>query len=194
MLDGDAGIIRAGFDGKDGACPVLAVPDGVHNPLIQRLGILSEGNQINSVLIGKDGRIAVAISGLAKQNGKGSTTLTNVIVRKDEKFVTAALERGDIDAAKARIFSLAPPFDPKAVDEKGRPLKAPQYSLSHLIARARVSMALKELDKALADAEEVVQRQLGTDGGMSLRTDELDQAEALRDTILDLRAKAEEAK
>jgi hypothetical protein len=44
-------------------------------------------------------------------------------------------------------------------------------------------MALKEWDKALADAEEVVQQQLGTDGGMSLRTDELDESERLRDMI-----------
>lgn len=48
-------------------------------------------------------------------------------------------------------------------------------------------MALKEYDKALADAEEVVQRQLGTDGRMSLRTQELDVSEALRDSILKLR-------
>jgi hypothetical protein len=46
-------------------------------------------------------------------------------------------------------------------------------------------MALKEWDKALSDAKEVVQIKLGTDGGMSLRTDELDESEALRDSILD---------
>ena len=51
-------------------------------------------------------------------------------------------------------------------------------------------MALKDYDKALADAEEVVQRQLGTDGGMSLRTDELDASEALRDTIRELLTKS----
>jgi hypothetical protein len=32
-----------------------------------------------------------------------------------------------------------------------------------------------------------VQRQLGTDGGMSLRTKELDESEELRDRILELR-------
>ena len=51
-------------------------------------------------------------------------------------------------------------------------------------------MALGEWDRALADAQEVVQRQLGTDGGMSLRTDELDEAEALLETI---QAKRDEA-
>ena len=48
-------------------------------------------------------------------------------------------------------------------------------------------MALKQWDKALADAEEVVQRQRGIDGGMSLRTAELDEAEQLRDSIVKLR-------
>ena len=190
MLGGDAMTNRAGFEGKDPSCPVLNVPGGVDNSLIHRLGILSEDNQFNSVLIRKDGRIAVVVSGLAKQSGREGTTLTNAIEQDDEAFVSAALERGDIEAAKARIFSLAPPSDPKAVDSRGRPIKKPPTGRRHLVARARVYMALKEWDKALADAEEVVQRQLGTDGGMSLRTDELDESERLRDTILELRVRS----
>jgi hypothetical protein len=51
-------------------------------------------------------------------------------------------------------------------------------------------MALKEWDLARADAEEVVQRQMSTDGGMSLRTPELDASEALRDSILEQSARA----
>jgi hypothetical protein len=194
MLGGDAETIRAGFEGKDAPCPVLILPDGIDNPLIQRLGILSEDNQINSVLIAKDGRIAVALSGLSKQSGRGGFTLINVIEQEDMKSVSTALERGDIEGAKTRILSLAPPFDPKAVDDRGQALKKPQYSLSHLIARAHVYMALDEWDKALADAEEVVQLQLGRDNDMSLRTDALDEAEALRDTILEKITAKDEAK
>jgi len=44
-------------------------------------------------------------------------------------------------------------------------------------------MALKQWDKALADAEAVVEKLLAAAGGMSLRTDELDEAEALRDEL-----------
>ena len=55
-------------------------------------------------------------------------------------------------------------------------------------------MALKDYDKALADAEEVVERQLGTDGGMSLRTDELDASQELRDQLLKLRDPKKEEK
>jgi len=194
MLDGSPESIRAGFGEKDAPCPLLTVPGGIENPLIDRLGILSEDNQINSVLIGKDGRIAVALSGLAKQTGRGGTTLTNVIEREDQISVSAALERGDIEEAKAKVFALAPPFDPQAVDDRGRPLKKPKIGLPHLIARAQVYMALKEWDKALADAEEVVQLQLGTDGGMSLRTSELDEAERLRDEIIRLRTESAGAK
>jgi len=172
--------------------PVFTVPGGADNPLVRRLGILSEDKELNSVLLHKDGRVAVMVSGLANQGSRNGGTIANVITREDEKTVAAMLERGDIEKAKSLILSLAPPFDPEAVDERGRKPKPPQYSLSHLRARARVYMALKEWDKALADAEEVVQRQLGTDGGMSLRTDELDESEALRGSILELQAKSKE--
>ena len=171
---------------KEGiTCPVLVVPGGVRNPLTRRLGLLPENDAFNSVLLRKDGRIALCLSGLAAgKDGAHAETIANVIERADEAFVRDALGRGDVQAAKERMFALAPPFDPNAVDEKGRKLKPPVYGLAHLRARARVYMALKEWDKALADASEVVERQLGKDGGMSLRTDELDQSEALKEEIL----------
>jgi hypothetical protein len=154
-------------------------------PLVHRLGILSEDNQLNSVLIDKDGRVALMVAGLGGRGRGNASAMANVIASEDERAVAALIERGDIQAAKDRILLLAPLFDPEAVDERGRKLKKPEYNLAHLRARARVFMALGELDKALVDAEEVVGRQLGTDGGMSLRTDELDASEALRDSILE---------
>lgn len=188
LLGGDLESARAGLDDPKNPknkvdCPILSVPGGMDSPLIHRLGLLSEDSQLNSVLVNKDGRIAVMLSGLVHQ-GRDGATILNVILREDEKAISAALDRGEIGAAKAKIFALAPPFDPNAVDERGRKLPKPTYSLAHLRARARVYIAFKEWEKALADAEEVVQRQLGTDGGMSLRTDELDQSEQLRDAIL----------
>jgi hypothetical protein len=169
---------------KNVDCPVLTVPGGIDNPLVHRLGILSEDEHLNSLLVARDGRIAAVISGLGKQRGREGGTLSNVICREDEMAVSAALERGDVQAAKERILTLAPPFDPDAVDERGRKLKKPVCHTAHLRARARVYMALKDYDKALADAEEVYSRQYGTDSGMSLRTPELDEAEQLRDSIL----------
>lgn len=170
--------------------PVLTVPGGIDNPLASRLGILSEDNQLNSVLVGRDGRIAAVISGMAKQSGRGGGTLGNVVCGEDEKAVSAALDSGDLESAKRRILTLAPLFDPEAVDARGRKPVKPTLPLAHLRARARVFMALEEWDQALADAEEVVSRQVEIDGGMSLRTRELDEAEQLRDAILERRAKA----
>ena len=185
VLSNDAESIRAGFAGKEPPCPVVTVPSGMGTPLVHRLGILSEDNQLNSVLIDKDGRVALMVAGLGGRGRGNASAMANVIASEDERAVAALIERGDIQAAKDRILLLAPLFDPEAVDERGRKLKKPEYNLAHLRARARVFMALGELDKALVDAEEVVGRQLGTDGGMSLRTDELDASEALRDSILE---------
>lgn len=163
--------------------PVLSVPGGIDNPLIHRLGLLSEDEGLNSVLIAKDGRIALAISGLGQQGGGGGGTLADVICHEDEKAVHAALQRSDIESAKTLIMTLAPPYDPDAVDEKGRKLKKPEQHIAHIRARARVYMALKDYKKALADAEEIYTRQYAADSGMSQRTSELDEAEKLRDEI-----------
>jgi hypothetical protein len=192
-LGGEPETVRANLEGlmdpkrklAGVESPVLILPGGLANPLVHRLGILSEDEKFNSVLVRKDGRIALAMSGfIGSHNSNYVDIPANVILRADEEFVNEALKRGDIQSAKERIFTLAPAVDPNAVDEKGRKLRPTVYGLSHLRARARVYMALKEWEKALTDAEEVVQRQLSTDGGMSLRTDELDESEALRDSIL----------
>lgn len=170
--------------------PVLSVPGGIESPLAHRLGMLSEDDKLNSVLIAKDGRIALAISGLGNQGGGMGGTLGDAICHEDEIAVNAALERGDIQAAKTLIMSLAPPYDPEVVDEKGRKLKKPEHHIAHIRARARVFMALKDYDKALADAEEIYSRQYAADSGMSLRTRQLDEAEKLRDEIRQLMATA----
>lgn len=174
--------------------PVLSVPGGINSPLVHRLGILSENDSLNSVLVAKDGRIALAISGLSQQGGGGGGTLADVICHEDEIAVNAALESGDIQGAKTLIMTLAPPYDPNAVDEKGRKLKKPEQHIAHVRARVRVFMALKDYDKALADAEEVYSRQYAADSGMSQRTMELDEAEKLRDEIRMLTGKAGESR
>lgn len=192
----DVKVMAASFGGKADAiqaellasrskveCSAVSVPDGIANPLVHRLGILSEDEDFNSVLLDRKGRILTTISGLA--SNKNGTTLMNVVSFQDESRVNVLLEKGEVDAAKQFILALAPPFDPEAVDAKGRKIvKKPEIRLPHLRARARVYLALGEMDKALADAQEVVQRQLSTDGSMSLRTDELDASEALRDEVI----------
>jgi hypothetical protein len=78
---------------------------------------------------------------------------------------------------------LVPPFDPDAVDEKGNKPKKPVFSVSHVRARARFYMALKDWDAALADAEEVVNRLTASGGFLSMRPEALDEAEELLDVI-----------
>lgn len=184
LAEGDAAAIRetiqARRSDKQLESPILQVPGGMSHPLVHRLGLLSENE--GAVMVDKQGRILTVISGIPF--GSAPQALENTVLRQDEKAVSEALERGEIQAAKERIMALAPPYDPEAVDERGRKLRKPKYSLPHLRARARVYMALKQWDKALADAEVVLKIQLGAAGGMSLRTDELDESEALRDSIL----------
>ena len=95
------------------------------------------------------------------------------------------------EAAKKFIYQLAPPYDPEAVDGGGRKLRKPNHNLSLLRARSRVHLALGELDKALADAEQVCMRQLSTDGGMSMKTDQLVADEAY---FAEMKEKAARAK
>ena len=74
---------------------------------------------------------------------------------------------------------------PEPDEGKDKPImKAGSFSIPHLRGRARVHMALGQWDAALADAEEVVARKTARDASLSLRTDELDESEALRDEIL----------
>ncbi|MFU8892091.1 MAG: hypothetical protein ACNA8L_00540 [Luteolibacter sp.] len=194
-IHGDAGdpAIREHIDqirGKNQQpdIPILSVPGGLAHPVVQRLGMQSATEA--TVLVNKQGRILAARSGISF--GDVTTSLENTVMRLDEQKVNEALERGDVDAAKKLIMSIAPPYDPDARDERGRKLPEPKYSLYHIRARARVNLALKEWDKALTDAEFVVQQLLGAAGGMSLRTPELDESEALRDEIRTLsKAKVE---
>jgi hypothetical protein len=194
ILDDDASRVGALVDEQTLGCPVVVVPGGLRNPLVQRLGILSEDERPNVVLIRPDGSIAVALSGLAMDGKQSGNVIQNVIEWHDEKAVTEALARGDIEAAKRLAFQFAPTEIPEPKDPKKAKKKPEPPSLAHLRSRARVYMALKDWDAALADAEGVVKTQTGTDAGMSLRTPELDEAEELRDTILRLRAQAEKSR
>jgi len=182
IVDDDVALVRANLKDNPLDCQTLIVPGGVAHPLVRHLGILDEDEMPNALVLRPDGSIAVALSGLTMSRVKGQV-IPNVIDWHDEQAVTGMLESGDLEMAKELIFKLAPPFDPEAVDEKGRKLKKPVFSLAHLRARAQVYMALKDWDAALADTEEVVKRQTATDGGMSLRSDELDEAEELRDAV-----------
>jgi hypothetical protein len=186
FLDDDAKRVGAYANEETIGFPVLLVPGGIKNPLVQKLGIIAEDTNCNVLLLRPDGSVAAVLSGLATQGRHAGSVVQNIIEWQDEKLVADALERGDIAEAKRIAFLYAPTEVPVSTDPKKKNIKPAPLSLSHLSSRARVYDALKQYDKALVDAEECVSRQIGTDGGLSMRTKELDDAEQLRDKLLDL--------
>jgi hypothetical protein len=162
-------------------CRILRVPGGYDNPLIQKAGVLSVDQSANALIIRPDGAIAAALSGFAFRDQSRGEVLQNIIYWHDEEHITALIEKGQAEEALSMALALAPVWDPEAPENKRR--RKPQYSLHHLRSRARAYLAMKDYDSALRDAEEVVKRQSSVDGGMSLTTQELIDAEALRDKI-----------
>jgi len=181
ILDDDAEKIGALLKPSDKGvapitCPVMMVPNGLKNPIVQKLGIESEDEVANVLLMRPDGSIAAMRSGRY-------ANIQNIINWHDETLVNAALDKGDIEEAKRLVFQFAPAEPPVSTDPKKKNVKPAPPSTEHLRARARVYLAMKEYDKALADAEEVLSRQKATDGGMSLRSKELGIIEKLVEEI-----------
>lgn len=183
VVDDEVETLRALLLEKPLDVPVLVVPNGLRNPIVNQLGVVSEDEAPNALVLRPDGSIAAMLSGTTMQGKARGRVIQNLIEWQDEQNVIAALAKGEIEKAKEIAFALAPVFDPEAVDEKGRKFKKPKISDAHLRARARVYMAMKNWEAALADAEEVLSSQTATDGGMSLRTKELDEIETLCDEI-----------
>ena len=184
VLDDDADKVKSLCDEKPFPCPVMLVPGGMGNPLVQRLGVQAENERLNAVLLRPDGRIAVFLSGLAMKRKGAEEAIPNVIENDDEQTVVAALDRGDVEEAKRLAFSLAPPLGSESADPRGRQPKQKPISRAHLRARALVYLALEDWDRALADAEALVDAETASSGGLSMRTQALDDAESLRARIL----------
>jgi hypothetical protein len=185
FLDDDVRRIESLLEEKPIGCPAFIVPGGILNPAVARLGLLSEDERPNLVVLRPDGSISAILSGLAMWGRQRADILQNVIEWHDEKSVTDALDRGDIEEAKRLAFQFAPPELPEPEEGKNKPIiKSGASSIPHLRGRIRVYMALGQWDAALADAEEVVAKKTAKDASLSLRTDELDESEALRDEIL----------
>lgn len=161
-------------------CKVVTVPGGTDNSMVQRLGLLSVQRKANMLLVRRDGRIACVLSSLSAGR---TDALTNTIRKEDENTVVALAKAGKREEAKSKVLALVPHYDPEALDERGRKLRKPNYSAGQLRARARVYLELGELEKALADAEQVYSITFSQSGSMSMRTEELDEAEALRAEI-----------
>jgi tetratricopeptide (TPR) repeat protein len=189
IFDDEVPPEAAGFNEAALGCPVVMVPGGLNNLLVQELGIMGEQDSPNLLVLRPDGSIAASLSGLALHRRHGGEIVKNIIGWQEEKAVTEALARGDIEEAKRLAFLMAPTEEPVPANPKEGSVKPEPHSNYQLRSRAKVYMALKDYKLALADIEEVVSRQVAIDGGMSLRSKELDDAEKLRDEILEMRGK-----
>ncbi len=190
VLDDNADAARKLLEEKQkpDTFPTLLVPGGMQNPIVQKLGILAEDTRPNLVLLRPDGSIAAALSGLTMSYQKDNV-IQNVIELHDEKMVDEALARGDLKEAKRLAFAYAPIEKPTPEGEKKKP--AQKISIPHLRSRAKVYLAVGDLKAAFADAEEVYLAVNQKAGYISMRTNELEETEALRGTI---RKKRDEAK
>ena len=108
--------------------------------------------------------------------------IQNVIELHDEKMVDEALARGDLDEAKRLAFAYAPVEEPTPPGEKKK--KPAKISVPHLRSRAKVYLAMGDPKVAYADAEQVYLAVNIAAGYISMRTDELEETEALKATML----------
>ncbi|MFT6241695.1 MAG: hypothetical protein ACJAQT_003794 [Akkermansiaceae bacterium] len=181
VLDDDAEAARKVLEEKKkpDTFPTLLVPGGLKNPIVRKLGILAEDTRANILILRPDGSIAVALSALSMAS-KGNV-VQNVIELHDEKMVDEALARKDLDEAKRLAFAYAPVEVPTPAGEKKK--KPVKISVPHLRSRAKVYQAMGNLKAAYADAEEAYLAVNISAGYISMRTDELEETEALKATI-----------
>jgi hypothetical protein len=198
VLDDDANATRKFLESQKSPnpFPTLLVPGGLSHPVVKKMGIIVDGEDVernrrttNLLLLRPDGSIALALSGLTMRFNKASV-IQNVIEWNDEKMVDEALSRGDIEEAKRLAFAHAP-VEQLPPPDAPRNWKPKKISIPHLRSRAKIYFAMGELESAATDAEQVYLAVNQKAGYISMHTDELTEAEALRETI---RKKREDAK
>ena len=182
VLNDDAETTRKVLEAKKrpDIFPTMLVPCGMQNPVVQKLGILAEETRPNLLLLRPDGSIAAALSGLTMTYQKDNV-IQNILEWHDEKAVDDALARGDLEEAKRLAFAFAPIEEPTPPGEQKKP--AQKISIPHLRSRAKVYLAMGDLNAAYADAEQVYLAVNSKAGYISMRTAELDATEKLKATI-----------
>ena len=151
----------------------LLVPGGLNNPIVQQLGIVDEDKVTNIAMIRPDGSVAAML------NGYSINAMQSVIERHDEHLVDEALAKGDLEEAKRLAFAHAPIEQIKPEDAP-RHWKPKIISVVHLRSRAKVYLAMGELEAAAADAHEVYLAVNSKAGYLSMRTEPLEAIEQLK--------------
>jgi hypothetical protein len=183
VFDQDANAVRAALDElkKPNDFPTMMVPDGLDNPIVQQLGILNEDERVNIVLARPDGTIAATLSGLTMTSQNGNA-IQRLIEWHDEHAVDQAIERDDLEEAQRLAFAHAPPEQVKPEDAP-RNWRPKVFTAPQLRARAKVYAALGEFERALEDAQAAYLLVNSKAGWLSMRTEDLEATERLRDDI-----------
>lgn len=191
VLDDDVDAARKLLEEKKkpATFPTLLVPGGMDNPIVSKLGILDESARPNLVLLRPDGSIATAMSGLTMSSQKGYV-IQNVIELHDEKMIDEALAKGDLEEAKRLAFAYAP-IEQVRPEDAPRHWKPKKLTVPHLRARAKVYVAMGDLEAALADAQAVYLELNSAAGYISMRTEPLEEIEQLK---AEIEAKIEQQK
>ena len=180
VLDGESDAIQAYLEENPLHCQTLLVPGGSQNPAIRQLGILDEDTTPNIVIVRPDGSIALSLSGLV--GGKSQSAIPNTIELHDEKKVDAALANGDLEEAKRLAFAHAPVEQVRPPDAP-RNWKPKKLTIPHIRSRAKVYLAMGDLEAAYADAQHCFLEVNRKAGYLTMRTEDLEDTEALRDSI-----------
>ncbi len=151
----------------------LLVPNGIRNPMVNRLGIFRHESANNMAIIRPDGSIALVCSGYRP----GSiNVINNSFELADEIEVDAELAKGNKDEALRLALLRAPATKNDSIKKK----KSQGPSLVHLRNRAKAYIATRKWELALADVDSLVDRQMGYDARMAVESYDLRKALALQ--------------
>ncbi|QDT59307.1 hypothetical protein SV7mr_18140 [Stieleria bergensis] len=157
----------------------ILVPDGLDHPIVGQLNVTPGEKRNNIAFLHSDGRVAAFKSGLTAGR---STMAQSVVEWNDEQLVDDALARGDLKEAQRLAFAHAP-VNQQPPPDAPKNWKPKEIGTVHLRARAKVYAAMGEWELAKEDAQAAYLAINSKAGHISMRTDDLDEIEKLRDSI-----------
>jgi tetratricopeptide (TPR) repeat protein len=154
FLPGDTNAVRAMTGGLNAELQVGILPDGLRNPLVRQLGILSADKIPNPLLFRPDGTLAWMISGLEYTafEKRGAEAISHAIASNIEKVRADAafdfLEKGDFTKALAAFQGDVSP---------GREHNDWWYA-DRQQGRALAYMGLKDWNSALGEIDKAIEK------------------------------------